>query len=393
MWVNSRRPSLAEHLHPFESWYTTMKTLIRESLFPLIAVAAAFLLGGVIVLAVGDSPKKVYLLLISGAFGLFDNLGNFTFDNWGYTLFQTTPLIFTGLAVALAFKCGLLNIGAEGQLYMGAFAAAWVGITFTKLPGFVLIPMAMIAAMGAGAVWGAIPGALKARFGSHEVINTIMMNFIAIGLISYLTQRFYKEPGDPIMQTAPIAGQAHIARFSTLLAPFGVNFPQYIPLNASFLLALGAAFLVWVFLWRTKWGYEIRAVGSNPGAAEYGGVNVRKQIVLAMALSGALAGLVGVNEVLGYRYRYYHDFSPYYGFFGITVALLGRNHPLGVVLAALLIGALNRGGLPIDIFTDKVSKDLVVVLQAIIILFVAMEAPVRARLARLIPGLAKNPVA
>jgi general nucleoside transport system permease protein len=384
---------LAEHLHPFESWYTTMKTLIRESLFPLIAVAAAFLLGGVIVLAVGDSPKKVYLLLISGAFGLFDNLGNFTFDNWGYTLFQTTPLIFTGLAVALAFKCGLLNIGAEGQLYMGAFAAAWVGITFTKLPGFVLIPMAMIAAMGAGAVWGAIPGALKAKFGSHEVINTIMMNFIAIGLISYLTQRFYKEPGDPIMQTSPIAGQAHIARFSTLLAPFGVNFPQYIPLNVSFLLALGAAFLVWVFLWRTKWGYEIRAVGSNPGAAEYGGVNVRKQIVLAMALSGALAGLVGVNEVLGYRYRYYHDFSPYYGFFGITVALLGRNHPLGVVLAALLIGALNRGGLPIDIFTDKVSKDLVVVLQAIIILFVAMEAPVRARLARLIPGLAKNPVA
>jgi simple sugar transport system permease protein len=370
-----------------------MKTLIRESLFPLIAVAAAFLIGGLIVLAVGDSPKKVYLLLISGAFGLFDNLGNFTLDNWGYTLFQTTPLIFTGLAVALAFKCGLLNIGAEGQLYVGAFAAAWVGITFAKFPGFVLIPMAMIAAMGAGAVWGAIPGALKARFGSHEVINTIMMNFIAIGLISYLTQRFFKEPSDPIMQTAPIAEQAHIARFSTLLAPFGVNFPRYIPLNLSFLLALGAAFLVWVFLWRTKWGYEIRAVGSNPAAAEYGGVSVRKQIVLAMALSGALAGMVGVNEVLGYRYRYYHDFSPFYGFSGIAVALLGRNHPLGVVLAALLIGALNRGGLPVDIFTDKVSKDLVSVLQAIIILFVAMETPVRARLARFIPGLAKNPVA
>jgi len=276
-----------------------MKTLIRESLFPLIAVAAAFLIGGVIVLAVGDSPKKVYILLISGAFGLFDNLGNFTFDNWGYTLFQTTPLIFTGLAVALALKCGLLNIGAEGQLYVGAFAAAWVGITFAKFPGFVLIPAAMIAAMGAGAVWGAIPGALKARFGSHEVINTIMMNFIAIGLISYLTQRFYKEQGDPIMQTTPIAEQAHIARFSTLLAPFGVSFPQSIPLNVSFLLALLTAFLVWVFLWRTKWGYEIRAVGSNPAAAEYGGVSVRKQIVLAMALSGALAGMVGVNDVLG----------------------------------------------------------------------------------------------
>jgi general nucleoside transport system permease protein len=368
-----------------------MKTLIRESLFSLIAVAAAFLTGSLIVLAMGDSPKKVYILLVSGAFGLYDAMGNFTFDPWGYTLFQTTPLIFTGLAVALAFKCGLLNIGAEGQLYVGAFAAAWVGITFTNFPGFVLIPMAMIAAMGAGAVWGAIPGALKARFGSHEVINTIMMNFVAVGMVSYLTQRFYKEQGDPIMQTAPIADQARIARFSTLLAPFGVDFPQRIPLNVSFLLAILAAFLVWVFLWRTKWGYEIRAVGSNPAAAEYGGVSVRKQIVLAMALSGALAGMVGVNEALGYRYRYYHEFSPGYGFSGIAVALLGRNHPAGVVLAALLIGALNRGGLPVDIFTDKVSKDMVVVLQGIIILFVAMEALFRGQLARFIPGLMKKP--
>src|SRR5215510_11243203 len=178
-----------------------MKTLWRDLLFPLLAVLAAFFIGGLIVLAIGDNPINVYRLMLSSAFGLFDALGNFTFDNWGYTLFNATPLIFTGLAVALALKCGLLNIGAEGQLYAGAFAAAWVGITFAKFPGFVLIPMAMIAAMGAGAVWGAIPGALKARFGSHEVINTIMMNFIAVGLVSYLTQQFYKAQGDPIMQT------------------------------------------------------------------------------------------------------------------------------------------------------------------------------------------------
>jgi len=370
-----------------------MKTLIRELLFPLISVVAAFVIGGVIVLAIGDSPVKVYRLLISSAFGLFDALGNFTFDNWGYTLFQTTPLIFTGLAVALAFKCGLLNIGAEGQLYIGAFAAAWVGITFTKLPGFILVPMAIIAAMAAGAMWGAIPGALKARFGSHEVINTIMMNFIAVGLVSYLTQRFYKAQGDPIMQTVPITDQAQVARFSTLLSPLGVNFPQRVPLNISFLLALLTAFLVWVFLWRTKWGYEIRAVGSNPSAAECGGISVRKQIVLAMALSGALAGMVGINEVLGYRYRYYHDFSPGYGFAGIAVALLGRGHPVGVVLAALLFGALNRGGLFVDIFTDRVSKDLVQVLQAIIILFVAMEMLFRGQLTRFIPALANKPTA
>jgi simple sugar transport system permease protein len=188
------------------------------------------------------------------------------------------------------------------------------------------------------------------------------------------------------MQTVEISEHAHIARMHTLLAPLGIDFPQRIPLNIAFLLALLTCFLVWVFLWRTKWGYEIRAVGSNPAAAEYGGINVRRQIVLAMALSGALAGMVGINEVLGYRYRYYHDFSPNYGFTGIAVALLGRNHPVGIVLAAILFGALGRGVLFVDIFTLNVSKDLGQVLQAIIILFVAMEAFFRAGLARFMPA-------
>ena len=286
-----------------------MKTLLRELLFPLIAVLAAFVIGGLVVLAIGDNPFAVYRLMISSAFGLFDAMGNFTWDNWGYTLFYATPLIFTGLAVALAFKCGLLNIGAEGQLVVGAFAAAWVGLKFTGLPGMVLVPFAMMAAIAAGGAWGAIPGLLKACFGSHEVINTIMLNFVAVGLVSYLTQSRYKVAGDPIMQTVPISDHAHIARFSTLLAPFGINFPNRIPLNIAFLLALLACFLVWVFLWKTKWGYEVRAVGMNPSAAEYGGISVKRQIVLAMALSGGLAGMVGINEVMGYRYRYYHDFS------------------------------------------------------------------------------------
>ncbi|MBI1765071.1 MAG: ABC transporter permease [Acidobacteria bacterium] len=361
-----------------------MKSLLRELTFPLIAVIAAFFIGGLVVLAIGDNPLNVYRLMLSSAFGFYDALGNFTYDNWGYTLFNATPLIFTGLAVALAFKCGLLNIGAEGQLYVGAFAAAWVGLTFAKLPGVVLVLLAMLAAALMGAVWGAIPGLLKARFGSHEVINTIMMNFIAVGLISYLTQRYYKAPGDPIMESGPIAPQAHIARVHALLP----SFPERIPLNLAFLLALLAAFLVWLFLWRTKWGFEIRAVGSNPLAAEYGGISVPRQIVLAMALSGALAGMVGINEVLGYRYRYYHDFSPGYGFTGIAVALLGRNHPVGIVLAAILFGALIRGGLFVDIFTDKVSKDLVQVLQAIIILLVAMEALFRSGLKQWLPAWA-----
>lgn len=350
-----------------------MKKLLSELVSPLIAVIAAFIIGGVIVLLIRDNPFETYRILLSSAFGFYDALGHFTFDNWGYTLFYATPLIFTGLAVALAFKCGLLNIGAEGQLYIGAFAAAWVGMKFTGLPAIILVPLAMIAAMVAGGFWGAVPGVLKARFGSHEVINTIMMNFIALGLLSYLTQYHFKDPGDAILESHLIAPQAHLARFHTLLAPFGINFPDRIPLNVSFLLAILTCFVVWVFLWKTKWGYEIRAAGANPEAAEYGGINVQKQIILAMTLSGAIAGMVGINEVLGYRYRYYHDFSANYGFTGIAVALLGRNHPLGVFLAAILFGALMRGGLFTDIFTERVSKDLVLVLQAIIILFVAMR--------------------
>jgi len=346
--------------------------LADQLLTPLFAVIAAFLVGALIVLLVGENPLTVYWLLLSSAFGLYDALGNFTWDNWGYTLFYATPLIFTGLAVALALQCGLLNIGAEGQLYVGAFAAAWVGFTLTSLPGLALTVLAILAAMLAGGVWGAIPGWLKARFLSHEVINTIMLNFVAIGLVSYLTQVHFKAPSDPIMQTDQIAEKAALPRFAELLAPFGIDFPARIPLNLAFLLAMGAVFLVWFFLHRTSWGYELRAVGANPTAAEYGGISIKRQTVLALAISGGLAGLVGVNEVLGYRYRYYHNFSPGYGFGGIAVALLGRNHPVGILFAALLFGALSRAGLFIDIFTDRVSKDLVQVLQAIIIRFVAV---------------------
>jgi simple sugar transport system permease protein len=294
-------------------------------------------------------------------------------------LFFATPLIFTGLAVAVALRGGLLNIGAEGQLYVAAFATAWVGIKLAALPGVVLVPLCCLAAIGAGAVWGAIPGLLKARFGSHEVINTIMLNFIAVALVGYLTQYHYRIPGDPIMESAPISDAAHIAR----LGRFVPGLPERIPVNVAFLLALLACWLVYVLLWKTKWGYEIRATGQNPAAAEYGGVSVRKEIVLTMAISGALAGMVGINEVLGYRHRYYDGFSDNYGFTGIAVALLGRNHPLGVIAAALLFAVLQRGGVPVDAFTHLVSKDIVLILQALVILFVAAEAMFRGPINRL----------
>jgi ABC-type uncharacterized transport system permease subunit len=339
--------------------------LLRELMFPLIAVLAAFVLGAIMVLIVGDSPIQTYALLFSSALSWPDGIG--------YTLFYATPLIFTGLAVLVAFRGGLLNIGAEGQLYVAAFATAWTAIVFANLTAWVLLPLCFLAAIVAGGVWGAIPGLLKARFGSHEVINTIMLNFVAVALVSYLTQYHYKAPGDPIMETTTIGAGAHIAR----LGRFIPGFPERIPLNLTFVFALLACLLVYLFLWRTTWGYEIRATGSNPSAAEYGGISIRRQMVLAMAVSGALAGMVGVNEVLGYRYRYYDGFSANYGFTGIAVALLGRNHPVGVLLAALLFGMMIRGGIFVDAFTNHVSKDLVDVLQGIVILFVAAEAMFR----------------
>jgi ABC-type uncharacterized transport system permease subunit len=336
--------------------------LLRELLFPLIAVVAAFIVGGILILIIGDNPIEAYRLLFGSAFSWPVGIG--------YTLFYATPLIFTGLAVMVAFRCGLLNIGAEGQLYVASFATAWVGITFANLSPWLLIPMCFLAAILGGGIWGAIPGILKARFGSHEVINTIMLNFLAVALLSYFVQYHYKAPGDPIMQSIPIGPGAHIAR----LGKFIPGMPQFIPLNFAFILALICCGLVYIFLWHTKWGYELRATGSNPSAAEYGGISVRKQIVIAMTISGSLAGMVGINEVLGYRYRYYDGFSDNYGFTGIAVALLGRNHPVGVIISALLFAVLQRGGIPVDAFTQHVTKDIVQVLQGTIILFVAAEA-------------------
>src|SRR5690242_10941932 len=254
-----------------------MTKLARELLFPLIAVIAAFVVGGLLILLVGDNPLVAYRLLLGSALSWPDGVG--------YTLFLATPLIFTGLAVLVGFRCGLFNIGAEGQLYIAAFATAWVGITLANLSSWFLIPLCCAAAILAGAVWGGIPGVLKAKFGSHEVINTIMLNFIAVALVSYFTQYHYKIPGDAIMQSAEISPKAHIAR----LGKFIPGLPERIPLNLAFILAILACIFVYVLLWKTKWGYEIRATGQNPSAAEYGGISIRKQIILAMAISGGLA--------------------------------------------------------------------------------------------------------
>lgn len=354
--------------------------IVREIVWPLIAVLAAFIVGGIAILLLGDNPITAYSLLLSNSFGSIRDIG--------WTLHYATPLIFTGLAVAVAFRCGLLNIGAEGQLYVAAFAAAWVGIKFggvigkavtedgniidqdwswMSLPAVILVPLCIFAAIAAGGIWGAIPGLLKAKFGSHEVINTIMLNFIGIALMGYFTQYFYKLPGDPMQRTAEISEAAHIPRLNQFIP----GIPHDVPLNVAFLLALLMCVLVYVFLWKTKWGYELRAVGENPDAAEYGGISTKKQIILAMTISGMLAGMVGIGEVQGTRHHFEVGFSADWGFLGIAVALLGRNHPLGVLIAAIFFGVLSRGEIFVDAFTRYVSKDLGWVLLAIIVLAVA----------------------
>ncbi len=343
---------------------------LRELIFPLAAIAAAFVVGGIVVALIGDDPVATYRLLISSAVSWPDGIG--------YTLFYATPLIFTGLAVAVAFRCGLLNIGAEGQLTIAAFATAWAGITFANAPFWILIPLTCAVAILSGAAWAAIPGysqsairVARSHQHDHDEFHSSRRRQCADTVL-------FSSAGRPCSRDSSHRGAgAHPASRSD---PAGNSCTA--PDQHCICSGAGRLLLVYVFLWRTKWGYEIRATGANPGAAEYGGISVKKQIVLAMAVSGGLAGLVAINEVLGYRYRYYEGFSANYGFTGIAVALLGRNHPLGVLLAALFFGALNRGGLFVDIFTEHVSKDLVFVLQALIILFVAAEALFRRQFAK-----------
>jgi len=330
-------------------------------LFPLLSVLASLVVGAVIILAVGENPLAVYWVFFKHSL--------FSVDGLGYTFFYATPLIFTGLAVAFGFRCGLFNIGGEGQLYMGTMAVTIVALTFPDWPAWLLIPACGVTAFLVGGIWGGIPGLLKAKFGGHEVINTIMMNFIAFSIVNYLVLGPFKRKGTQVLETDFIPEAARIFRLNKIF-PF---LPESLPLNAGFLVALLSCLVVYLFMWKTKWGYEIRAVGLSNSVAKYAGINVKGNLVLAMFISGGFAGLVGIHEVMGFRYTYHDSFSQGVGFIGIAVALLGRNHPLGVILAALLFGALNRGSLFLDLNFDNLSRDLVMVLQGIIVLFVASD--------------------
>ena len=329
---------------------------------PLLAVFAALAAGAVFIAAIGEKPLEIYALLFREALGTGYGLGQ--------TLFRATPLLFAGLAVALAFRAGLFNVGVEGQMYLGGFAAALVG-AYAPLPALLLLPAALLAAALAGGAWGAVPGALKARFGSHEVINTIMLNFIAYSLVSWAGRSLFQSA---TVRTREIAPGAQLARLDGMFAALRGS-----PVNLSLALGLLLAVVVGLLLFRTRLGYELRALGFNAPAAEYGGVAIGRTQALALALSGAIAGLGGVNFVLGYKHYFELGFTGGAGFIGIAVALLGRNHPLGVLVAALFFGALSYGALVVN---QRVPRELVEVLMALVILFAISARPLLERAAR-----------
>ncbi|MGC4078653.1 MAG: ABC transporter permease [Rubrivivax sp.] len=349
---------------------------VDVAVLPLVNLAAALLVAGGVMALVGFEPLQVMKLLAQGAFG--SRIG------WGYTLYYATTFVFTGLSVAVAYHAGLFNIGGEGQAMLGGLCAGLAALAASSvLPAWVMLPLMVVAAAAGGCAWAAVPGALQAWRGSHVVITTIMFNFVAAALLGWLLVGPLKEPGNMTPESAGFADSAHLPGLHEALGWVGVEWPKT-PLNLSLLLAAAAAVGVWALLWKTRAGYAIRAVGFAPEAARYAGIAPQRTVLLAMAISGALAGLVGVNEIAGVHGRLIPDFVAGAGFVGIAVSLIGRNHPLGIVLASLLFGALYQGGAELAFELPGFSRDMVVLLQGLVVLFAGamsrIGAPALARL-------------
>ena len=347
---------------------------------PALAVLTGLFIGAIAIIASGSNVLVAYSALFVGAFGdpvryvngfqqLFASGETAGLLRAIYpiteSLVTATPYIFAGLSVALGFRCGLFNIGAEGQFFIGALCSAYAGYSLVGLPAVIHLPLAILAGMAGGAFWGMIPGYLKARFGAHEVVNTIMMNWIAFRLSDWLLNGPMKASGfRPV--TPNILPSAELPRF----------FPEPLRLNWGFILALVVAYLLYWFLFKTTLGFEIRSVGANPDAARYAGMNIVRNFVLVMALAGGLAGLAGAAQVLGVDHWVGQGFSAGYGFDAIALALLGKSHPAGVVLAALLFGFLRSGATRMQSMAG-VPIDIISIIQGLVIIFIAAPAIIR----------------
>ena len=352
-------------------------------LIPLINLIVAFIVAGLVVLLVGENPFRAAVILVEGAFGSGTGLA--------YTLYYATNFIFTGLAVAVAFHGGLFNIGGEGQAYIAGLGVGVVCLAFDHvLPWWLTFPIAILGAAAVGALWALIPAYLQARRGSHIVITTIMFNFIAASAMVYLLVDVLKPRGSMAPQTRQLAEGAQLPKLGWFLSEFGLAVRPSAPLNLSFLLALVMAYVVWVVIWRTRLGYEIRTMGFSPKAARYAGISETRIIIVTMLISGALAGMMALNPIMGDQHNVSLDFVSGAGFVGIAVALMGRSHPAGIVPAAILFGMLYQGGAELAFEMPNISRDMIVIIQGLVILFAgALEhmfrAPVQAAFASFSP--------
>ena len=334
---------------------------ISYGLIPLLNLVVAFLISGFVVWLIGEDPLEALLLLVQGALG--------TGEGIGFTLFYATSFIFTGLSVAVAIHAGLFNIGSEGQAYVGGLGAALAALMLDNyVPWYVTMPFAVLASAAFGAAWAFIPAWLQAKRGSHVVITTIMFNFIASALMVYLLVHVLIVPGKMAPETRTFLEGGQLPKLDWLMAIFGLDLGPA-PFNVSFLIALVMSFLVWLLIWRTKLGYEMRTLGISPTAAVYAGIPYARTVIIAMLISGGLAGMMALNPVMGASARLQVEFVGGAGFVGIAVSLMGRNHPLGIILAAVLFGILYQGGAELSFDMPNITRDMIVVIQGLVILF------------------------
>lgn len=317
---------------------------------PFGALILALLLGAALIQLTGHDSGAAYSAMLQGAFGSKSAIGE--------TIIKMIPLIFTGLSFALANRCGLINIGAEGQLYVGGLCAVAVALYVPGLPIYLHLPLAIIAGFIGGGIWGMIAGILKVRFGANEMITTIMLNYVGNYLINYMVSIVMIDPVDNLQQTARMPATAQL--------PILIGGTR---VHLGIIIALVCIFVYYVFLWKMRSGYETRVVGLNAEAARYAGINDKKKTVLAMFMAGGFAGLAGMSEILGVQIRMYQNFSPGYGFDGIAVALLGANTPIGILLSSLLFGAL-RAGSNLMQMTAQVPAAMIYIIQSMVIMFV-----------------------
>jgi general nucleoside transport system permease protein len=335
------------------------------ALLPFLNLVLAMVISSIVIALIGQNPFQAIQIMAYGAFGYGEGIG--------FTLHFATDFIFTGLAVAVAAHAGLFNIGGDGQGYLAGLGAIFVGLTLDHTSWLLVLPLAIIASAAIGAFWAFIPGYLQAKRGSHVVITTIMFNFIASAIMVYLLNYVLRPHGVEDPSTANVVAAGRIPQLRQFFPWFG-----YAPLNMTCVFAVLALIFVYILIWHTKLGYAMRAMGHNPAASRYAGISNSKLIMITMAISGALAGMMAVNEVLGVQDRIVIDITAGYGFVGIAVALMGRNHPVGIALAAILFGALYQGGLELQFAMPAVTRDMIVVIQALVIMFTgAMEGLLR----------------